>query len=75
MNGGSTILGYELWRDDGLNGDFFNLYNVKTNLGTEYTDKAVEVGRLYRYQYRARNYNGWGEFSEPGFLYAASPPA
>jgi hypothetical protein len=69
------VLGYELWRDDGLGGDYFNLYNILTNLGTGHTDKAVVVGRLYRYIYRARNLNGFGEFSDPGYLYAASPPS
>lgn len=74
-NGGSEIIGYQLWRDDGNNGDFFNLFKITTNLGTAYTDKAVTVGKLYRYKYRARNYNGFGEFSEPAYLFAASPPS
>ena len=74
QNGGSDILGYELYRDDGLDGDYLNLFSFDSNLGTGYTDKAVSVGRLYRYKYRARNYNGWGEFSDAGLLYAASIP-
>lgn len=41
QNGGSEVLGYELWRDDGQNGDFLNLYRITTNLGTGFTDKAV----------------------------------
>lgn len=28
MNGGSAVLGYDLWRDDGMNGNFFRLYTV-----------------------------------------------
>ena len=28
MSGGSPITGYDLWRDDGKNGDFFRIYSV-----------------------------------------------
>jgi len=75
MNGGSAILGYDLWRDDGSNGNFRRLYTVDNVLSTVYFDLNVEKGKLYRYQYRARNVNGWGDFSLPGYLFAADVPS
>lgn len=32
-------------------------------------------GVTYKYQYRARNINGWGDFSDYGYLFAADVPA
>lgn len=68
------MLGYDLWRDDGKEGDYSQLYHIDSILSISYLDYAVEPGRLYRYKYRGRNVNGFGEFSEPGYLYAASVP-
>lgn len=72
--GGSDILGYDLWRDDGAEGDFKALYKINNILALSYVDFDVKPGRLYRYKYRARNVNGYSEFSKPGYLYAASVP-
>ncbi len=41
QNGGSPILGYELWRDDGHSGDFVNLYYTDTNMALGYIDRNV----------------------------------
>ena len=40
-----------------------------------FLDQDVEKALLYRYKYRARNINGWGEFSEVSYLYAANVPS
>jgi hypothetical protein len=72
QDGGTTILGYDLWRDDGSSGDFTQLFATDTILGTTFTDISVSTGLLYRYKYRGRNTNGYGEFSDVGYLYAAS---
>jgi hypothetical protein len=74
QNGGSELLGYELWRDDGKLGDFKNLYFTNTILALTYTDTNVQVSLPYRYKYRARNISGWGDFSEPSVLFAADRP-
>lgn len=74
-NGGSQILGYELWRDDGNDGDFVNLFFADTILGTSFTDNNVVKAEKYRYKYRARNINGWGPFSKPAYLLAADTPS
>ena len=34
----------------------------------------MQKGVTYRYKYRARNVNGWGEFSDITYLIAASKP-
>jgi hypothetical protein len=74
QNGGSPILGYDLWRDDGLNGNYFRLYTADNVLSLIYYDTLVLKNRVYRYKYRARNINGWGDFSNPGYIFAADLP-
>ena len=73
--GGSAILGYDLWRDDGNNGDFFDLYAASNVLALSYLDLNVTSGTVYRYKYRASNINGWGDFSDIGYLFAANAPS
>jgi hypothetical protein len=74
QNGGSEILGYDLWRDDGDEGDFIGLLFTNTIMALSLTDRTPETSLVYRYKYRARNINGWGEFSDVGYLYAADLP-
>lgn len=73
-NGGSAILGYDLWRDDGDEGDFNRLSNSDVSMALSYTDRTPRQSLVYRYKYRARNVNGWGAFSDVGYLYAADVP-
>lgn len=72
--GGSDILGYDLWRDDGNNGDFYDMFESENILGLSYTDIDVVPGNTYRYKYRARNANGYGPFSDVGYMFAADVP-
>lgn len=74
-NGGSQVLGYDLWRDDGNSGDYQRLFFSDTIVATTFTDSRVFPSLVYRYVVRARNINGWGLFSEPGYLYAADVPS
>lgn len=78
-NGGSTVLGYDLWRDDGQGGDMETLYGnqaaTQPNLALHFTDFNVLKGVTYRYAYRARNINGWGDFSGVSYLFAAGVPS
>lgn len=74
-NGGSDILGYDLWRDDGQNGDFTSLYSTNNVLATSFIDYNVDKGYTYRYQYRARNINGYSDFSPIGYLICADVPS
>lgn len=75
MNGGSPITGYDLYRDDGNNGDFSNIYFVDNVLSFSYIDENIMRGKTYRYKYRARNVNGWGEFSNSAYLFASDVPS
>ena len=79
LNGGSAILGYDLWRDDGQGGDPESLYGSKAStesiLALTYTDYNVAKAVTYRYRYRARNINGWGDFSVDAYLFASSVPS
>ncbi len=78
LNGGSAILGYDLWRDDGRGGDLETVYGSgvasQSILALQFTDFNVVKGTTYRYMYRARNINGWGDFSGVAYLRAASVP-
>jgi hypothetical protein len=78
-NGGSSILGYDLWRDDGAGGDLATIYGERAStqsiLALHYTDFSVVKGTTYRYKYRARNINGWGDFSSEAYLFAAGVPS
>jgi len=76
-DGGSAVLSYDLWRDDGLGGDFSTLYSQASSqsiLALTFTDFNVQEGVTYRYKYRARNINGWGAFSGVAYLFAAAKP-
>jgi hypothetical protein len=68
------VLGYDLWRDDGQNGNYFRLYTADNVLSLVHFDVNVIKNRVYRYKYRARNVNGWGDFSAPGYIFAADLP-
>jgi len=52
-DGGSPILGYDLWRDDGAGGDLFSLHGSQAAshsiLALAYTDYDVVAGVTYRY--------------------------
>ena len=63
-NGGSPILIYNLQYDDGNRGDFRDIFTLSHT--TIISD--IISGAQYRVQYRARNFNGWGPFSEINFI-------
>lgn len=50
------------------------LFYTDTVMALKFTDRTPATSLIYRYKYRARNINGWGEFSEVGFLFAADIP-
>ena len=75
LNGGSPILGYQIWRDNGQGGDLEPLFELDNVLVESYIDFGLVNGREYRYKYRARNINGWGAFGSIVYLVAANVPS
>jgi len=43
-------------------------------MALSFTDRTPKTSLIYSFKYRARNINGWGEFSDVGYLYAADVP-
>lgn len=58
--------------DDGLGGPFTLVYE---GLALTFTYTEVARGRQYRARYRARNVNGWSEYSPIGFMLASQVPS
>ena len=75
-NSGSPILSYELQMDNGLAGPFMSLVGFNSNsMQTTYTvSQGVVKGRQHRFRYRARNFVGWGPFSDVSAVLAATVP-
>lgn len=73
-NGGSPILSYELQVDNGFGGEFISLTGG-FSLETAYLfEDGVTSGSIFRFRYRSRNVNGWGDFSDISHLKAATVP-
>ena len=67
---------YELRVDDGQGGNFTSLIGGDSeSLETQYQLTSVVAGTIYRFIYRARNVNGWSEFSEIAYIQASNVPA
>jgi len=75
LNGGTMILSYSLeWDGDrGRGGEFTSLIgNPKDSLAAQLTIfNGIKQGELYRFRYRARNFYGWGPYSEVTTVLAA----
>lgn len=69
--GGSPILQYELQYDDGARGPYKSVYTLSPLVAIS---QGVQRGLDHRVRYRARNFNGWGVFSEVAYITAAGPP-
>jgi titin len=77
-DGGSPVLDYEVYGDqgdDGLAVADFQLLSATTYLTREYTETAVEAGETYRFVVKARNDAGLGEASAVISIQAATPPS
>ena len=74
-NGGTMILSYSLeWDSDFRSpGEWVSLIGYPIDsLATQYTiSHGVRKGQLYRFRYRARNFYGWGAYSDVATILAA----
>ena len=71
-NGGSPILNYQIQYDDGQRGAYTSVFTLSPSIAVT---KNVVRGNSYRVRYRAQNFNGWGPWSEVGYIKAASKPS
>jgi hypothetical protein len=71
-DGGSPILNYEIQYDDGLRGAYKSIITLSPIVTIT---REINRGRQYRLRYRAQNFNGWGEFSEIGYIKSATVPS
>jgi len=78
MTGGAPVLSYELQIYDYDASTWTSLIGDPDHmtLTASYTqEEGIERGNTYMFRYRAWNVNGAGEYSDPSYLVAASPPA
>lgn len=76
-NQGSTIVSYEVQIDDGNEGSFTTFAGGDTSNHislSAHTSTGIVKGLTYRVRYRAKNVNGWGEYSDITYIIAASVP-
>lgn len=73
LNSGSTLIAYELWRDDGRQGELVLIYSGLERV--QRVTQGIVEGRTYRFMYRVRNDKGLSEFSKQTYILAASAPA
>lgn len=76
-DGYSTILSYHLQWDAGSNGATFTdlIGNSIDSLALTYTvSSSVVAGTLYQFRVRAKNYWGWGPYSNAVSIKASSSP-
>lgn len=74
-NGGTEILGYELWMDDGL-------YQSASSKVDSYSDNSIThtissglvTGRIYTFKYRCYNDVGFSDFSIERRYAITAPP-
>lgn len=80
MNGGSTVLGYEVQIDDGNTGEFRTVMGStldhpdQMSLETKVLVSGLTKGLVYRVRYRATNTIGAGQWSDIAFMRAAQVP-
>lgn len=74
-NNGAPIVSLELQMDDGYGGDFVTVTgNPIDNIDTNRVITPVTKGLTYRFRYRAKNANGWSDFSDIAHIKAAVQP-
>ena len=80
-NGGTPILGYELWMTSGLDSSSFSIvrtYSVTSFLLTHTLDALtdpISSGDIYGFKWRCYNLMGYSQYSEILYAAAADPPA
>jgi hypothetical protein len=73
---GGAVTGYKLFVDDGLNGDFVEIfYGQKVPSMHEYLVSNLTAQRPYRFRVQAENFNGFGPMSDIITHWTCIPPS
>jgi len=73
---GGAVTGYKLLMDDGLNGDFVEIYyGQKVPSLHEYLVTNLTAQRPYRFRVQAENFNGFGPMSDIITHWTCIPPS
>ena len=74
-DGGSQITKYNVYIDDGLDGDFGNGIDNGMNLLWDSTGLNLVTGRIYRIKYSSENVHGESELSDEVQILLAEKPS
>lgn len=74
-NGGSEILGYELWIDDGYGTDFSQVASYTDNSITHTITAGLVSGQIYTFKYKSFNSVGYSAFSIEKRYAVTLPPS
>ena len=72
FNGGSALLDYRVWSDQGLGGAFTVLQESVTT--TDYIAVGLTQGLTYKFKVQANNAYGHGDYSNTVSVLAAQTP-
>lgn len=73
-NGGSDVDSYEIQWDQGPS--VLTFVSLQQNMDSQVTVSSnISAGKPYRFKYRARNRQGWSEYSDVSYILAANVPA
>lgn len=65
------MLNYQIQYDDGQNGDYSSVFTLSPTITIT---KGIQRSLVYRVRYRAQNFNGWGPYSDVGYIKAGTIP-
>lgn len=73
-HGGSAVIDYEVWFNQGSIINLYILYATVNSATFEKIISTVSSGEAYSVKVRARNRVGYGAYSSIGTIYAATVP-
>jgi hypothetical protein len=75
-NGGSELLRYNIYMDDGMDGDFLGPFENGPTLTTWNSDGiTLTAGRIYKLKFSSTNVHGESELSDEVSILAAEVPS
>ena len=74
FNGGSEIIAYELWMDDGYGTEFTQVSGYVDDSASHTISSGLVSGRIYTFKYRSKNSVGYSDFSVEKRYAVSMPP-